>query len=214
MLGKATADGNYVGVVPDLGRFIAGRLGVSYAAVRYPTPTAFNASIGKGEWDVCVAAHTAPFTDMLDLADFMVAEYRYAARAGRSFADVASVDRAGVKVGVPGNTPIDAFLSSHLQAAQVVRIQAGEEFAIEALRRGDVDVFGDNGLATSEIAKDVAGATIVPGTFNTVAFAFGLPKGRSAAAQSRLSGIVNDAVASGLVQRAIVAAGLIGVRVR
>lgn len=214
LLGKFTAAGDYVGVVPDVMRFIAGQLGVPFVVVRYPTADSFNASIGTGEWDLCANSRVAPYTATLDYSpDIMTAEYVYIAAPGRTFADAGTVDQTGVKVGVPRASQIDTFLSARLKAANIVRTAGGEEYAIDALRSKTVDVYADNGFAAYEIAAHVAGTTIVPGTFNTVPIGFAMPKGRSPAAQNRLAVLVNQALTSGLVKSAIDRAGLKGVSV-
>ena len=84
--------------------------------------------------------------------------------------------------------------------------------AIDLLETGRGDVYGtvtDNALA---IAARVRGAAIVPGAFTTVTFAAAVPKGRSAAARERLTDLIGDARAVGIIQRTIDRLGLKGVR--
>jgi len=116
----------------------------------------------------------------------------YIAAPNRTFADVAAVDRPGVKIGLPG------------LAAKLLRI--------DALRTGAVDVYADNGLAAAEVVGEVPGTSIVRGTFTTLAFGYALQKGRSAAARSRRAFVVREAVTSGVVTSAIERAALKGVR--
>jgi polar amino acid transport system substrate-binding protein len=52
----------------------------------------------------------------------------------------------------------------------------------------------------------------VPGAFFAVHFAAAMPQTRSPAAQDRVAAIINEAKATGLVQKAIEKAGLKGVR--
>jgi hypothetical protein len=59
----------------------------------------------------------------------------------------------------------------------------------------------------------LAGAKVAPGSWTTGRYAVSLPKGRSAAAQTWLAEIVNDAKRTGVVQRAIERARFKGVRV-
>jgi len=53
----------------------------------------------------------------------------------------------------------------------------------------------------------------VSGAFTSVGFAIAIPKGRSSEAQSKLTRIVSEAKAAGIVQKAIDNAGLKGIRV-
>lgn len=47
-----SADGTVSGLSADLGRFIAGKLGVSYEPVVYGSSAPFTASFRKSEWDI------------------------------------------------------------------------------------------------------------------------------------------------------------------
>jgi hypothetical protein len=95
----------------------------------------------------------------------------------------------------------------------VVRVPGGVANAVEVLRNGTVDVWAANPVTLQEIEDTLPGAKVVPGAWTTGRYAASLPKGRSAAAQTRLAEIVNDAKRTGVVQRAIERAGFKGVRV-
>jgi polar amino acid transport system substrate-binding protein len=69
-------------------------------------------------------------------------------------------------------------------------------------------VFGADPGLIDAIAGDYKEAKPVPGAFNTVRAAIALPKGRSAAAQAKLTEIVDEAKHSGAVAKAITQAGL------
>ena len=85
--------------------------------------------------------------------------------------------------------------------------------AIEILLTDKADIYATVTDTALAIAKQVPGASIVPGAFNTVGFAVAIPKGRSAGARDRLAQIVSEAKAAGILQQAIDKSGLRGVRV-
>ena len=205
------------GVAEPVGKFIATRLGVSYEPVMYPNPEAYVQSFGKSEWDIAIGPRVLAAPDQADSgADLWLIDLIYVAAPGKSFADVGQVDRPGVKVGVIQGSPSDRFLSHNLKAAEIVRIQLSAEISADAdelLRSGKADVFGADSGVGYPAADGLPGAKIVPGTFNVVRVAVALPKGRSSEAQAKIAEIVSEAKRIGIVEGAIEAAGLKGVRV-
>src|SRR5258708_5341170 len=207
-------DGGVGGVSVDLGKFIAERLGVPFDPVVYPDPRAYTQSFGKSEWDIGIAARDPSRAEFLDFSpDFMLVDNVFVAAPGHDFADIGQVDRAGVRIAVQQNSAPDNLLSRTLKFATVVRVPGSLDIAIETLRSGQADVYGDNAPFAHAIADGLPGAKLVPGQFNTVRMAVALPKGQTEAAQKRLADIVNEGKATGVVQNAIKAAGLKGVRV-
>jgi len=143
----------------------------------------------------------------------MVADAMYIAAPGREFADAGQIDRPDAKVGVSQGGGSDQILSRALKSAQVVRVAGGVRNAVEALRTGTADVWAANPVTLQAIEEALPGSKIIPGAWLTGRYAVSPPKGRSAAAQSKLAEIVNEAKRTGVVQRAIERAGFKGVRV-
>ena len=205
------------GVAEPIARFIGQKLGAAVEPVMYPNPEAYLESFGKGEWDIVIAARVLIPADKADsIADLWVISLVYVAAPGKEFPDIASVDKAGVKIGVIRGTPSDRVLTREINAAEIVRIPLSPTVAADAadlLRSHKADVFGADSGVGYPVAEALPGATIVPGTFATVRVAAALPKGRSAAAQAALATILDEAKQSGVVQKAIDAKGLRGVNV-
>ena len=83
--------------------------------------------------------------------------------------------------------------------------------AIEMLRDGKIDLYATGIESVEKIEDRLPGSKII-GTFETVAFAISTGKGWSPAAQSKLTQLVNEAKAAGIVQKAIEKSGHKGVR--
>jgi polar amino acid transport system substrate-binding protein len=214
ILAKRAADGSVTGVVVDLGKFIAERLGAAFDPVIYPNQEAYAQSFGKNEWDLVIGVRGRLAEERTDMGpDFMMADAMYIAAPGREFADATKVDRSGVKVGVSQGGGSDQNLSRSLKSAQVVRVPGGVPNAVEALRTGAVDVWAANPVTLQEIEDALPGSNVVPGAWTTARYAASLPKGRSAAARDRLAEIVNEAKRIGIVKGSIERAGFKGVRV-
>lgn len=207
------ADGSVSGLSVDLGKFIAEKLGLEFEPVVYATAAAFTASFGKGEWDIIVTGRNPLAAKLVDLLpDVILRDYVFVAAPGREFSDAGQVDRAGIKIGVPRNASADAFLSRRLKSAELVRVVGDSATAIDLLRTGKVDVYAAGTDTALQIADGLPGTRII-GTFQTVAFAVSIPKGRSPEVQSKITQIVNDAKRAGIVQKAIEKSDLKGVRV-
>jgi ABC-type amino acid transport substrate-binding protein len=205
------------GVADPIARFIGQKLGAAVEPVMYPNPDAYLQSFGKGEWDLAIGPRVLAPADKADSsADLWVISLVYVAAPGKEFPDIASVDKAGVKIGTIRGAPSDRVLTREIKAAEIVRIPLSPTIAADAadlLRSGKADVFGADSGVGYPAAEALPGAKIVPGAFATVRVAAALPKGRSAAAQAALATFLEEARQTGVVQTAIDAKGLKGVNV-
>jgi polar amino acid transport system substrate-binding protein len=205
------------GVADPVASFIGQKLGSVVEPVMYPSPDAYLQSFGKDEWDIAIGPRVLAPADKADsTADLWVVSLVYIAAPGKEFPDIASVDKAGVKIGTIRGAPSDRVLTREVKAAELVRIPLSPTIAADAadlLRSGKADVFGADSGVGYPAAAGLPGAKIVPGAFATVRVAASLPKGRSAAAQTALATLLDEAKQSGVVQKAIDAKGLKGVNV-
>ena len=205
------------GVAEPVARFIGQKLGVAVEPVMYPSPDAYLQSFGKGEWDIAIGPRVLAPGDKADsTADLWVISLIYVAAPGKEFPDIASVDRAGVKIGAVRDAPSERVLTREIRAAEIVRIPLSPTIAADAaelLRSRKADVFGADSGVGYPAAEALPGAKIVPGAFAMVRVAAALPKGRSTAAQTALATLVDKAKQSGVIQKAIDAKGLKGVNV-
>jgi polar amino acid transport system substrate-binding protein len=206
-----TADGNVSGISVDLGKFIAEKLDIPFEPVIYASPAAYTESFGGGDWDIIVTGRNASAAKMLDFSpDVLLIESVFVAAPGRDFSDAGQVDRPGVRIGVARGTSADVFLSRTLRSAELVRVTSG---GADLLSTGKANVFATLTASALAIVEQVPGTKIIPGVFDTVGFAVAMPKGRSSAAQSRLTQVVNEAKTAGIVQKAIDRSELKGIRV-
>jgi polar amino acid transport system substrate-binding protein len=205
------------GVAEPLASFLGQKLGMAVEPVMYPNPEAYLQSFGKGEWDIAIGPRVLAPADKADsTANLWVISLVYVAAPGAEFPDIASVDRAGVKIGTILGAPSDRVLTREIKAAEIVRIPLSQTIAADAaalLRSGKANVFGADSGVGYPAAEALTGSRIVPGTFGMVPVAAALPKDRSAAAQALLATLLDEAKQTGVVQKAIDAKGLKGVNV-
>jgi polar amino acid transport system substrate-binding protein len=208
------ADGTLAGLSVDLGRFIAGKLGVPFEPVLYPSSSPFTKSFGSSDWEIIITGKNAVVAKLVDFGpDLFLIEYVYLAAPGREFADAGEVDRPGIRIAVPRNASADVFLSKALKSAELVRLDGDRKVAIDTLVSGKADVYASSVNTLRAMAADMPGGKIVPGTFNIVAFSVAMRPGLSPAAQKRLAQIVDEAKAAGIVQKGLDQAGAKRVRV-
>ena len=205
------------GVAKPVAEFIATKLGAAVEPVMYPNPGAYAQSFGKYEWDIAIGPRVLAPQDKADsTADLWVIPLVYVAAPGKEFADIAAVDKPGVKIGTIQGAPSGRVLSREIKSAEIVRIPLSPHIAADAaemLRAGKADVFGADSGVGYPAAEALPGAKIVPGVFATVRVAAALPKGRSTGAQAEFAKLVEEAKHGGVVQKSIDAQGLKGVRV-
>src|SRR5687767_3280933 len=72
------ADGTLGGLSVELGRFIAGKLGVVFEPVLYESSSPFTKSFGNPEWDIILTGKNAVVAKLLDFSsDVFLIEYVY-----------------------------------------------------------------------------------------------------------------------------------------
>jgi polar amino acid transport system substrate-binding protein len=205
------------GVAQPVAQFVGQKLGAAVEPVMYPNPDAYVQSFGKNEWDIAIGPRVLAPGDKADsTANLWAISLVYVAAPGKQFPDIASVDKADVKIGTIRGAPSDRVLTREIKAAEIVRIPLSPTIAADAadlLRSGKADVFGADPGVGYPAAEALPGTKIVPGAFGTVLVAAALPKGRSPTARALLTTLVDEAIQTGVVQKAIDAKGLKGVNV-
>jgi polar amino acid transport system substrate-binding protein len=149
------------GVADPVARFIGQKLGAAVEPVMYPNPEVYLQSFGKGEWDIAIGPRVLAPADKADsTADLWVISLVHVAAPGKEFPDIASVDKAGVKIGTIRGAPSDRVLTREIKAAEVVRIPLSPTIAADAgelLRSGKADVFGADAGVGYPAARGTAG---------------------------------------------------------
>ena len=121
------------GVAEPVARFIGQKLGAAVEPVMYPNPDAYLQSFGKGEWDIAIGPRVLAPADKADsTADLWAISLVYVAAPGTEFPDIASVDKAGVKIGTIRGAPSDRVLTREIKAAEIVRIPLSPTIAADA----------------------------------------------------------------------------------
>ena len=207
-------EGEPQGVAPDMAAEIAARLGVDVAYVPFATPSELADAATDDAWDVgLIGAEPARAETISFTAAYTEIEATYLVPAGSALGGVEEVDREGVRIAVARGSAYDLFLSRSLRRAELVRASGLD---------GSFDLFVDQKLDAlaglrPRLLSDVErlpGARILDGRFTAVQQAVGTPRRRgSGRGAAFLREFVEEAKASGLVQRLIDRHGVRGLSV-
>ena len=141
----------------------------------------------------------------------MQVDYTYLVPTGSSIRTVADADQPGVRIALVGNGVSDLALRRMLKRAELIRTDTeGADF--ELVRSGKADVLAGSRPALLEYSDRLPGSLVLEDRFRAIFIAMAVPKGRTGRL-AYIGDFVEEAKASGLVQRAIDRAGLRGAQV-
>jgi len=206
---RESASGEMKGVLFDLGKELAQRMGVPFEPVVYPSIAALLDGAKSGGWDVASFIVNPARAREFDLtAPLLEIEFGYLVPSGSSISTLTDVDRPGIRVGVPQKSAVEARLSRALKNAKLVP-SPGLAAGLEMLKSGIVDVWGGNKANLFEMSDQLPGSRVLTGSYATNTVAIAIPKGRDLGiAYARK--FVEDAKSEGLVKAALERAGMRG----
>lgn len=202
LTGKDPRTGATTGVAVDLGRELGQRLGVPVEFVGFPSPGALADAATAGTWDVGFLGAEPQRANQIDFtAAYVEIEATYLVPAGSPLQTIADVDRAGVRIAVPGGAAYDLWLTRNLKQAQLIR-ESSADAARDRLVADRLDALAGLRPQLLKDAEKLPGARVLAGNFTAIQQAAGVPKGRPAGA-AYLREFIEDIKASGRVARAI-----------
>ena len=199
------ASGEINGVIPDLGRALARRLGVNYQPVRIGNPTEMIEAFRGGALDVTFIGITADRAAAFDFGPVLIGIRTSFLVAGSSaIASIDEVDRAGVRILVPQRSAQEAKLKSIITRATLIAVGVeNPRPAVDKLAAGEADAFSHVVPMLANAQRLLPGSRILPGSYYDVPIAIGYAKGRSAVVGEFAKDFVADVKASGFVAQAI-----------
>lgn len=193
-----TADGDPVGVAPDVAGEIARSLGVPVKYVTFRSPGELADQAGKDVWDIgLIGAEPQRAAVMTFSAAYVEIEATYMVPPGSPITSIDQVDKKGVKVVTSARSAYGLWLENNIKNAELIQV-AGLDGAFNKFKDDKIDVLA--GLRPG-LLKDIAkmpGATILPGKFSAVQQAVGCNKPAAEGARY-IAHFVENAKKSGLV---------------
>ena len=197
-----TADGDPVGVAPDVAKAIADSLGVPVKYVSFKSPGELADQAGKGVWDIgLIGAEPQRAAVMTFSAAYVEIEATYMVPPGSPLKSIADVDRKGVRIAVSARSAYGLWLENNIKNATLVPV-SGLEGAFNKFLEEKFDALA--GLRPG-LLKDLEKhpeLEILDGKFTAVQQAVGCNKPAAEGARY-IADFVENAKKSGLVARLI-----------
>ena len=203
------ASGETTGVGLDLGKELARRIAVPFEPVLYPSVGALLDS--RGAWDVAFIGFSAARAADWDFTGLHVqVEFGYLVPAGSAISTMAAVDRPGVRLAVQLNSGPDAFFTSTLRDAVLIRASSNPA-ALEVVRSGGAHVMGSIKPVLFELSSQLPGSRVLDGRPGIDPHAMAIPKGRNPLGVAYARQYIERAKFDGVVKAAIERIGVGGV---
>jgi polar amino acid transport system substrate-binding protein len=197
------------GVIQELGRSLAQRLGAQFELVELKNQAELFAAVRAQQVDFSgtnaspARASEASFTStVLDI------ELGYLVAPGSQLLTVADIDRAGVRIGVTQGSTSQTTLPAMLRNATVVPV-ATLKLAAEMLSARKIDAYATNKAILFEMSDGLSGARVLDGNWGAEHWALCIPKGREKGLDYLMK-FTQMAREQGLLARAVEKAGLRG----
>lgn len=190
------------GVITDLGKDLAKRLGVPFELVELKTRAELVASLSAGKIDFTGTNPSSPAraAQMDCTSTVLEIELGYLVVSGSRVSTVSNVNSAGVRVGVTQGSTSQTTLPAILRNATVVPVPT-QKLAGEMLIDRHIDTFATNKAILFEMSDGISGSRILEGNWGIEHWAVCIPKGREGGLKY-LQKFTEIARADGLVKRA------------
>ena len=200
-------------VMVALGRALATRLGAELVLVGHPTPLKATECLKAGACDVVLGMGIDPTRDAdVDFSSpFMELDFSYLVPPGSSIESVGHADRPGVRIAAVRNHASTLALARILKHAELVYADTPDA-TFNLMRAGRADAFAQARPVLLEYFPQLPGSRVLHERYGAYLLAMALPKGKAEQA-AYITEFIEEAKASGLVQRAIDGGGLRGVQV-
>lgn len=206
------ASGQVSGVTVNLGKALARRFGVPLEIIVAPNSGELVNAISSGALDVTFVPVDDERRKQVDFGpDYVLFESTYLVRAGSNIGSIADVDRRDVRVVAIANTTTIRTVGRLLKTASLTAVKSVEE-AMDMLGSGKADALALGRTALPPLAVRLPGSRILDGHFHQSSVAIAIPKNRPNAL-ALATEFMEDAKASGIVQRAFEDTGLKGIAV-
>jgi polar amino acid transport system substrate-binding protein len=196
----------------EIARGLARHLGVEVQLVGQPTPPKAVECVKTLACDVVIVGIEPSRAAEVDFSPPIIQfDYTYLVPAGSSIHAAADVDRPGIRIAVVRNHASTFALRRIVKHSELLDADIPDA-AFELLRVGNVHAFASAREALVDYSVKLPGSKVLADAYGVNLVGMAVPKGQG----GRLAYIrefIEEAKASGLIQRAIEGAGLRGVRV-
>jgi polar amino acid transport system substrate-binding protein len=198
--------GEVKGVTVDLVRAFAETLKLPLELLVYENSGQVTDAVANGACDLAFMPRDATRERKVDFGPaYYVICSTYLVPAGSTIQSIDEVNRPGVRVVAISNTTTARSARRTAPNASVEEVPS-VDLMTEMAAKGQGDAFALSHDSFVGLLPKLPGARVLPGNFQQTGIAVAVPKGR-AAALKLATGLIEDAKKSGLVRRALDAAG-------
>lgn len=196
----------------QIAQALAARLGIEFQLVGYPTPPAVVESLKASACDLgFLGFNPSRATDVAFAPPHWVVPFTYMVPAASSIRCVTDADRPGVRIAVVRNHEATMALSRIVKHAELVGAEIPDA-AFDLLITGHADAFASNFAVLLTYSPKLSGSRILEDHYGTNLGAMAVSRDQPGLL-AYVSEFIEEAKASGLVQRAIERADQRGLRV-
>jgi len=207
---KDAATGELGGVWAESARALAARIGVPLVLVEHTTPPEAVGCLKTGACDLLFLPLDARAASIGDFSSpIFQFDYTLLVPAGSAIRSVADADRPGVRIAAVRNHASTNELSGQLKQAGLVYAETPDS-TFELLRTGQADVMASTRNALLPYSTELRDSRVLDDRYGANINRMVVPKGM-AERLAYVSEFVEEAKASGLVQKAIDRSGPRGV---
>jgi polar amino acid transport system substrate-binding protein len=203
------ANGDPVGISPDMSAAIAEKLGVDVRYVTRPRPGDLADALEDDAWDIALIAIEPKRAETIFFSDpYVEIEATYLVPDGSPLQTIEDVDQPGVRIAVSERAAYDLYLTRTLKNATLHR-GVGLPGAFELFKAEKLDALAGLVPALRENAEELPGSRLIPGRYTAVQQAIGT-KHENKNLAAFVNAFVADATTSGFVAELIDKHGVTG----
>lgn len=204
------ASGELRGPSPDLARELAKRDNVQLELKPLPSPPAVIEAVKNGEADIGFVAYEATRLGAVEFSQiYMLVRQSFLVREDSPIKAVADIDRAGQTIAGTVSDSITLCMKRVLKEAKLAEVPNDPAEIAKALGAGSIAAFGASRQRLTALMKTAPGTRILPDDFFSVPQNIVVPKDRPKALAA-VNALIDEARASGALQRAIENGGAVG----
>jgi polar amino acid transport system substrate-binding protein len=205
------ATGAIRGVSADLARELGRRIGAPVEIKPVANPQAVLDAVAGGIADIGFVAYAPSRAGTVEFSQtYMLVVQSFLVLEGSSIRAIADIDRGGQKIAGTRDDSITLYLRRKLRAALLVETGNDPAEIRRMLGTRQIDAFGANRQRLTTLMNEAPGTRLLADNLFGVPQTIVVPKGR-AEALTDVNRFIDDARASGFLQRAIATSGVIGI---
>lgn len=209
---KDPSTGELRGMAIELGRTLAGRLGVELVPVTYPSPGNLPEALKTGAWDIGFLGVDPAREAVMDFSiPYVQVDSTFLVTPGSAYRSLNDLDKPGVRIATTRNGVEDLTLTRLIKVAEIVRVDSAGA-GLAALKAGKVDAVAIPRPTALPFAEQLPGSHVSDGHYAIALHAIAVPKGQSGQL-NYINEFVSSAKKSGFIKQAMERVGLRGAQV-